>query len=325
MYSPKLNIFDTQIAIKKIKDHFEKRLSEVLNLKRVTAPLFLEKNSGLNDNLNGVEKPVEFSISNNHLEIVHSLAKWKRFALKYYGFKTYQGLYTDMNAIRKDETMDNLHSIYVDQWDFEQIINYNDRNIDYLKNIASKIYGVLKETALYISNEYPILKNNLANELYFITTQELEDKFPLLNPKERENKILREKKSVFLLKIGNKLKSGMPHDGRSPDYDDWNLNGDLLLYHEQLDIAFELMSMGIRVDKEALYNQLKIDNKLDRLKYKFHQDILNDNLPFTIGGGIGQSRMCMFLLNKLHIGEVQSSYWTKEERKRCEKINIKLL
>ncbi len=325
MYESKLNIFDTQIAIKKIKDIFEKRLVEVLKLKRVTAPLFLDVNNGLNDNLNGFEKPVTFNIKNSKLEIVHSLAKWKRYALWYYGFRPYQGLYTDMNAIRKDENIDNLHSIYVDQWDWEKIILKEDRTIDYLKETVKKIYGVLKETNLYICNEYPVLKYQLPNEIYFITTQELEDLYPNLNAKERENKIVREKKAVFLIGIGGKLKSGKIHDGRSPDYDDWDLNGDIILYHEQLDIAFELSSMGIRVDKDSLIKQLNERGELNKLEFDFHKNIINEKLPLTIGGGIGQSRMCMFFLEKMHIGEVQSSFWPEEEKEKCLKNNIILL
>ena len=320
-----LNLIDTLIAIKKIKDHFEQRLSKILKLIRVSAPLFVESNKGINDNLNGVEQPVSFKVGNNDIEIVHSLAKWKRMALAKYNLRMHSGLYTDMNAIRKDEELDEIHSIYVDQWDWEMLIEEKDRNLEFLKSIVTKIYNVLRETEIFIQNEYPNLTPKLGNEIYFITSQELLDMYPDLSAKERENKIVKEKKAVFLLQIGKILSNGNKHDGRSPDYDDFELNGDILVYNPVLDSAFELSSMGIRVNKESLLKQLEQENKLDRLNLEYHQLLLNDKLPLTIGGGIGQSRMCMFFLNKRHIGEVQSSYWPDEVIEKCKKENIELL
>ena len=320
-----LNLIDTLIAIKKIKDHFEQRLSKILKLIRVSAPLFVESNKGINDNLNGVEQPVSFKVGNNDIEIVHSLAKWKRMALAKYNLRMHSGLYTDMNAIRKDEELDEIHSIYVDQWDWEMLIEEKDRNLEFLKSIVTKIYNVLRETEIFIQNEYPNLAPKLGNEIYFITSQELLDMYPDLSAKERENKIVKEKKAVFLLQIGKILSNGNKHDGRSPDYDDFELNGDLLVYNPVFDSAFELSSMGIRVNKESLLKQLEQENKLDRLNLEYHQLLLNDKLPLTIGGGIGQSRMCMFFLNKRHIGEVQSSYWPDEVIEKCKKENIELL
>ena len=320
-----LNLIDTLIAIKKIKDHFEQRLSKILKLIRVSAPLFVESNKGINDNLNGVEQPVSFKVGENDIEIVHSLAKWKRMALAKYNLRMHSGLYTDMNAIRKDEELDAIHSIYVDQWDWEMLIEEKDRNLEFLKTIVTKIYNVLRETEIYLQNEYPNLMPKLANEIYFITSQELLDMYPNLSPKERENQIVKEKKAVFLLQIGKILSNGMKHDGRSPDYDDFELNGDILVYNPVLDSAFELSSMGIRVNKESLLSQLKQENKLDRINLEYHQLLLNDKLPLTIGGGIGQSRMCMFFLNKRHIGEVQTSYWPEEIIEKCKKENIELL
>ena len=320
-----LNLIDTLIAIKKIKDHFEQRLSKILKLIRVSAPLFVESNKGINDNLNGVEQPVSFKVGNNDIEIVHSLAKWKRMALAKYNLRMHSGLYTDMNAIRKDEELDAIHSIYVDQWDWEMVIEEKDRNLEFLKNIVTKIYNVLRETEIYLQNEYPNLTPKLGNEIYFITSEELLNMYPDLSPKERENKIVKEKKAVFLLQIGKILSNGEKHDGRSPDYDDFELNGDILVYNPVLDSAFELSSMGIRVNKETLLSQLKQENKLDRINLEYHQLLLNDKLPLTIGGGIGQSRMCMYFLNKRHIGEVQTSYWPEEVIEKCKKENIELL
>ena len=320
-----LNLIDTLIAIKKIKDHFEQRLSKILKLIRVSAPLFVESNKGINDNLNGVEQPVSFKVGNNDIEIVHSLAKWKRMALAKYNLRMHSGLYTDMNAIRKDEELDEIHSIYVDQWDWEMLIEEKDRNLEFLKSIVTKIYNVLRETEIFIQNEYPNLTPKLGNEIYFITSQELLDMYPDLSAKERENKIVKEKKAVFLLQIGKILSNGNKHDGRSPDYDDFELNGDILVDNPVLDSAFELSSMGIRVNKESLLKQLEQENKLERLNLEYHQLLLNDKLPLTIGGGIGQSRMCMFFLNKRHIGEVQSSYWPDEVIEKCKKENIELL
>ena len=320
-----LNLIDTLIAIKKIKDHFEQRLSKILKLIRVSAPLFVESNKGINDNLNGVEQPVSFKVGNNDIEIVHSLAKWKRMALAKYNLRMHSGLYTDMNAIRKDEELDAIHSIYVDQWDWEMVIEEKDRNLEFLKNIVTKIYNVLRETEIYLQNEYPNLTPKLGNEIYFITSEELLNMYPDLSPKERENKIVKEKKAVFLLQIGKILSNGEKHDGRSPDYDDFELNGDILVYNPVLDSAFELSSMGIRVNKETLLSQLKQENKLDRINLEYHQLLINDKLPLTIGGGIGQSRMCMFFLNKRHIGEVQTSYWPQDIIEKCKKENIELL
>lgn len=325
MYQSKLNLIQTEIAIKKIKDHFENRLAEVLKLRRVSAPLFLEKGSGLNDNLNGTEKPVSFEVDGKTMEIVHSLAKWKRNALYRYGFKSGTGLYADMNAIRKDEKLDAIHSLYVDQWDWEKIIKKEDRNMRTLKSTVRKIYGVLRETEMYIKNEYNYLSHSLPENIFFITTQELEDKYPTLTPKQRERAITKEKKAVFLMQIGDTLKSGIKHDGRSSDYDDWKLNGDILVYNEVLDDSFELSSMGIRVDKDALLYQLEKEGNMDRVNLPYHKMVLDETLPYTIGGGIGQSRMCMFFLEKAHIGEVQASFWPDEEKEKCEKEGIFLL
>ena len=320
-----LNLIDTLIAIKKIKDHFEQRLSKILKLIRVSAPLFVESNKGINDNLNGIEEPVKFKVGTNDIEIVHSLAKWKRMALAKYNLRMHSGLYTDMNAIRKDETLDAIHSIYVDQWDWEMLIEERDRNVEFLKTIVTKIYNVLRETEIFIQNEYPNLIPKLGNEIYFITSQELLDMYPNLSPKEREYMIVKEKKAVFLMQIGKILSNGTKHDGRSPDYDDFMLNGDILVYNPVLDSAFELSSMGIRVNKESLLNQLEQENKMERLNLEYHQALINNELPLTIGGGIGQSRMCMYFLNKRHIGEVQSSYWPEEIIEECKKENIELL
>jgi len=326
-YVTKLDLVDTEKAIKLVKDDFEKRLAENLNLVRVTAPLFVLENSGLNDDLNGVEEPVKFKLKNEdtNLVIVHSLAKWKRMALYRYNFKPYAGLYTDMNAIRKDETLDNIHSIYVDQWDWEQIITYEDRNFAYLKNVVLKIYQAIKDTTSFICSIYPNLENYFPNTIHFLTTSELEELYPHLSPKERENAITKKYGAVFLMQIGVNLKNGLPHDLRAPDYDDWNLNGDILVYYPPLNCAVELSSMGIRVDKNSLYNQLKQKNCLERLNFEYHQKILNNELPFTIGGGIGQSRLCLVLLNKVHIGEVQASYWDKKNLEYAKKHKINLL
>lgn len=325
MYKSKLSLLETEVAIKKIKDHFEKRLSEVLKLTRVSAPMFVEGGRGINDNLNGVETPVGFSVDNHNIEIVHSLAKWKRIALHRYNFNVHTGLYTDMNAIRKDEVLDNIHSIYVDQWDWEKVITKEDRTVNYLQDTVKQIYNVLRETELYIKNEYPVLESHLPETITFITSQELEDMYPDKTPKERENLITKDKGAVFLMQIGNILKSGKKHDGRSPDYDDFKLNGDILVYNPVLQSSFELSSMGIRVDKDSLVQQLKQENELSRLNLDYHQMIMNDVLPYTIGGGIGQSRMCMLFLNKVHIGEVQASFWPMSIKEECEKEGITLL
>ncbi|CRZ34695.1 aspartate-ammonia ligase [Herbinix hemicellulosilytica] len=327
-YKPHLDIKETEIAIKEIKDYFERELAKELNLTRVSAPLFVRANSGLNDNLNGVERPVAFDIKEQNeamVEIVQSLAKWKRLALKRYGFEPGEGLYTDMNAIRRDEETDNIHSIFVDQWDWEKIINKNDRNEETLKQTVRLVYNALKNTEKYIAGKYDYTKEILPDEIYFIKSQELEDRYPNLTPKEREYKIAKEKGAVFIMQIGGNLASGKPHDGRSPDYDDWKLNGDIIVYYPVLDIALELSSMGIRVDEETLMEQLKERNCLERAELPFHKALLNGELPYTIGGGIGQSRICMFYLRKAHIGEVQSSVWPDEVTEEAQKRGIPLL
>lgn len=327
-YHSELNLHDTQIAIKTVKDFFQNLLAERLNLLRVSAPLFVEPSSGLNDNLNGVERPVSFGIKeldDAPAEIVHSLAKWKRFALKKYGFSLGEGLYTDMNAIRRDETTDNIHSIFVDQWDWEKIISKEERTLDTLKTIVKQVYSVLRKTEKYMSIEYDYIQEILPKEIFFITTQELEDMFPDNTPKEREYYITKAKGAVCLMKIGDVLESGERHDGRAPDYDDWALNADILVYYPVLDIALELSSMGIRVDEAALAEQLKKSGCEDRAELPFQKAILNKALPYTVGGGIGQSRICMFFLRKAHIGEVQSSIWPKDIMEEAEKNGIQLL
>ncbi|NLJ98788.1 MAG: aspartate--ammonia ligase [Tissierellia bacterium] len=321
------NIKETQIAIKIIKDYFERGLADKLNLIRVSAPLFVKPETGLNDNLSGVEKPVSFNMTKygKRIEIVQSLAKWKRMALKWYDFKAGEGIYADMDAIRPDEILDPTHSIYVDQWDWEKIILKEDRNEKYLKNVVETIYEVFKGTEKKINTKYPFLKYKLPDKIKFITTQELEDMYPNHKPEEREHLICKEYKAVFLMKIGGKLKSGKPHDGRSPDYDDWELNGDILFWNPVLKEALELSSMGIRVDKKALERQLKEAKEEERMKLPYHKMLLENKLPLTIGGGIGQSRICMFFLEKRHIGEVQASVWTEAIAKECKKENIFLL
>lgn len=325
-YKTLLGIKDTEIAIKKLKDFFERELAGALNLTRVSAPLFVDSQSGLNDDLNGVERPVSFDIfSGKHLEIVHSLAKWKRMALKDYGFEAGEGLYTDMIAIRRDEDTDNIHSMYVDQWDWEKIITKEQRTTETLKAIVEAIYKALKKTEGYICEEYPCIERMLPEQITFVTTQELEDKFPQFTAKEREKAIAKECGAVFIMQIGGALKSGKPHDGRAPDYDDWSLNGDIIVYYPVLDIALELSSMGIRVDEEALERQLKIRNCEDRKKLAFHKALLERKLPYTVGGGIGQSRICMYFLRKAHIGEVHSSYWDEETINLFKEKGISLL
>lgn len=327
-YTSKLSLKETEIAIKKVKDFFEENLSKTLNLTRVSAPLFLDATSGVNDNLNGIERPVSFdmiAIDGSNLEIVQSLAKWKRLALHRYKFNIGEGIYTDMNAIRRDEKLDNLHSIYVDQWDWEKVISKDARNIATLKDTVKKIYSIFKATENYTNSLYPYLKKSLPDEISFITTQELEDMYPNLSEKEREDAICRQRKAVFLMSIGDTLKSGKKHDGRSPDYDDWSLNGDILFYYPLLDKAFELSSMGIRVDKKTLESQLIKAHCEERKTLPFHQLLLNEKLPQTIGGGIGQSRICMFFLQKAHIGEVQTSVWDENTIKTCKENNIEIL
>ncbi|MCF6465902.1 aspartate--ammonia ligase [Clostridium sp. Cult2] len=323
----KLNVKGTQIGIKIIKDFFERELAKKLNLIRVSAPLFVRPESGLNDNLSGVEKAVSFNMRkyNEEIEIVQSLAKWKRMALKRYGFKIGEGIYADMDAIRPDEILDNIHSIYVDQWDWEKVISKEDRNEEYLKKTVEAIYQVFKRTEKKINSIYPFLENKLPERIKFITTQELEDKYPDKSPKDREHLICKEHKAVFLMQIGGKLKSGNPHDGRSPDYDDWELNGDILFWNPVLGEALELSSMGIRVDEKSLEEQLKIAGAEERKKLTYHKMLLEGKLPLTIGGGIGQSRICMYFLEKKHIGEVQASIWTDNIIEECEMEDIFLL
>ena len=326
-YNHPLDIRETEHAIKYIKDYFEKDLALKLKLTRVSAPLFVRTKTGLNDNLNGVERPVSFDIKNDfdNVEIVHSLAKWKRSALKRYGFQIGEGLYTDMNAIRRDEDLDNLHSIYVDQWDWEKNIAYSDRTVDVLKETVKVIYQVMKDTEQFIFKKYRVLKPVLPQDIFFITSQELENLYPNLSPKDREDAICLEKKAVFIMQIGDLLRSNQKHDGRAPDYDDWKLNGDILVYNPILKRAFELSSMGIRVDEKSLLEQLTKSNCLNRLDYPFHKAIMNKELPYSMGGGIGQSRLCMFYLQKAHIGEVQASIWPEDIELLCEEKNIKLL
>lgn len=327
-YTHPLNIRETEVAIKYIKDYFEHDIASKLNLTRVSAPLFVRKNTGLNDDLNGVERPVKFEIkalNDEPVEVVHSLAKWKRYALKRYGFRVGEGLYTDMNAIRRDEDLDNLHSIYVDQWDWEKNIGQDARTFEVLKDTVEKIYEVIKDTELAVYQRYPHFRPVLPQTITFISSQELEDRYPTLSPKEREDEICKEKKAVFIYQIGDLLKSGQKHDGRAPDYDDWSLNGDIVVYNPILERAFELSSMGIRVDEKALEQQLKKANAEDRKHYPFHQSLLKGELPYSMGGGIGQSRLCMFYLKKAHIGEVQASIWPDDMADACLNQNIKLL
>ncbi len=326
-YQNKLDVLETQKAIKFIKERFEIYLAKKLSLLRVSAPLFVKNGSGLNDGLSGVEKPISFEVKNidDTVEIVHSLAKWKRQALGKYNFALHTGLYTDMNAIRKDETLDFMHSIYVDQWDWEVVISNEDRKLSYLRKIVRKIYSSLYKVSLDIEKKYPELKNQLAKDIVFISTKELEKRYPELSRKEREDAICREYKSVFLYQIGNKLKDKMPHDSRAADYDDWNLNGDILVYNPLYDMAFELSSMGIRVNKDRLLKQLKAANELSKVDNPYCQAIINDKIPLTIGGGIGQSRLSMFLLQKAHIGEVQVSIWDEKEINSLKEKGIFLL
>ena len=327
-YHSALNLHDTQIAIKTVKDFFQNLLAERLNLARVSAPLFVDPTSGLNDNLNGVERPVTFDIKEQNgreAEVVQSLAKWKRYALKKYGFGYGEGIYTDMNAIRRDEVADNTHSIFVDQWDWERIITKDERNLNILKETVKTVYKCLRKTEKFMAIQYDYIEEILPKDIFFITSQELEDRYPDLTPKEREYTITKEKGAVFIMQIGGVLASGERQDGRSPDYDDWSLNGDLIVYYPVLDIALELSSMGIRVNADALRAQLKECGCQSRAKLPFQKSILNGTLPQTIGGGIGQSRICMFFLRKAHIGEVQCSVWPMETREVMDVMNIQLL
>ena len=327
-YHSELNLHDTQIAIKTVKDFFQNLLSQRLNLSRVSAPLFVDPDSGLNDNLNGVERPVTFDIKEQNgreAEVVQSLAKWKRYALKKYGFSYGEGLYTDMNAIRRDEITDNIHSIFVDQWDWEKIIKKDERTIATLMDTVKVVYKCLRKTEKYMAIQYDYIEEILPHDIFFVTTQELADMFPDNTPNEREYYIAKAKGAVCIMKIGDVLENGERHDGRAPDYDDWSLNADIVVYYPVLDIALELSSMGIRVDKKALLSQLKKAGCEERKDLPFQKAIINEELPYTIGGGIGQSRICMFFLRKAHIGEVQSSLWPEDMIAQCEENGVQLL
>ena len=327
-YHSELDLKETQIAIKKVKDFFQNQLAAELNLQRVSAPLFVDPESGLNDNLNGVERPVSFGIKEQNerkAEIVQSLAKWKRYALGRYGFQPGQGLYTDMNAIRRDEDTDNIHSIYVDQWDWERVITKEERNRETLHRIVKNVYEALHVTEKYVENKFEYVHCILPEQITFVTSQELEDMYPDDSPKDREYKFARIHGAIFIEQIGGRLKSGEKHDGRAPDYDDWSLNGDIIVYYPVTDIALELSSMGIRVDEESLDRQLTLADCNERRELPFHKMLLNGELPLTMGGGIGQSRLCMLMLGTCHIGEVQASLWDKETIEACEKAGITLL
>lgn len=327
-YESPIDLMESQRAIKKIKDYFQQELAYGLSLRRVSAPLFVDPRTGLNDNLNGVERRVSFTlkdIDELEVEVVQSLAKWKRMALGKYNIQPGHGIYTDMNAIRRDEELDNLHSAYVDQWDWEKVITKEQRTEEYLKETVTTIYNALKNLGDYVNRLYRDIQTELPNEIFFITTQELEDMYPNMTAKEREDAITKEHGAVFIMKIGGQLKSGKKHDGRSPDYDDWELNGDIILWNEVLDRAFEISSMGIRVDADAMRRQLETEGCMDRAELPFQKAILNDELPYTIGGGIGQSRLCMYFLRKAHIGEVQASVWPQEMIETCASHKIYLL
>ena len=327
-YTPEIDYMESQRAIKKIKDFFQQELAYGLKLRRVSAPLFVAPETGLNDNLNGVERTVSFTVKDmdeKEVEVVQSLAKWKRMALGRYNIKPGTGLYTDMNAIRRDEELDNLHSIYVDHWDWEKAINKEDRTTEYLHQVVTRLYIALKNLNDFVNRHYNELKTDLPNEIFFITSQELEDMYPDLDVKAREDAICKEKRAVFIEKIGGALKSGKPHDGRAPDYDDWELNGDILLWNDILECAFEISSMGIRVDEESMLRQLQIAGAMERADMDFHKKILNCELPYSIGGGIGQSRLCMYFLRKAHIGEVQAAIWPEDMIRECEANDIFLL
>ncbi|MBQ9520270.1 MAG: aspartate--ammonia ligase [Acholeplasmatales bacterium] len=326
-YQSKLNLLETEIAIKFVKDTFERDLAEKLHLTRVSAPLFVFPKTGLNDNLCGWERRVNFDIRGvkDEVEIVQSLAKWKRNALARYGFVNHTGLYTDMNAIRRDEDLDTMHSAYVDQWDWEKIITKEDRTVEYLKKTVKDIYSVIRKLEDKVVGKFPKLFVELPEEITFITSEELLQKYPDKEASEREYLITKEKKAVFIMNIGNVLSNGKPHDGRAADYDDWALNGDILLYYDVLDIAFEISSMGIRVDSKSIVSQIKEHHEEYKLENPYVQDVINDRLPLTIGGGIGQSRLCMFMLRKAHIGEVQASVWTDEDIETLKKNNITVL
>ena len=327
-YSPVIDLMESQRAIKKIKDYFQQELAYGLSLRRVSAPLFVDPKTGLNDNLNGVERRVSFTlkdIDEMEVEVVQSLAKWKRMALGKYGIEPGHGIYTDMNAIRRDEELDNLHYVYVDQWDWEKVITKDQRTEAYLKETVVTIYNSLKNLGDYVNRLYKDLYTELPNEIFFVTTQELEDMYPDLTPKEREDAVTKDHRAVFIMKIGGRLRSGEKHDGRSPDYDDWELNGDIILWNDILDRAFEISSMGIRVDADAMARQLKAEGCQERAELPFQKAVLENKLPYTIGGGIGQSRLCMYFLRKAHIGEAQVSVWPDEMVEACKANNIYLL
>ena len=326
-YVSALGLYETQKAISILREKFESSISSKLNLMRVSAPLFVEGNSGINDDLNGVERPVSFDIPNANKEgqVVHSLAKWKRMALYRYGFKPGSGLYTDMNAIRRDELMDNTHSVYVDQWDWEKVISLEDRTIDYLKSTVLDIVQAVVDTNEAVKAEFPVITTDISPDVTFITSQELEDMYPSLTPKERENAFVREHHTTFIMQIGKKLKSGNVHDGRAPDYDDWEMNGDIMFWDDVLKTALEVSSMGIRVDKDSMDKQLRESGCDERRSLPFHKLLLNGTLPLTIGGGIGQSRLCMLLLQKAHIGEVQVSIWDNNTLDICKNAGVVLL
>ncbi|MEA4984935.1 Aspartate--ammonia ligase [bioreactor metagenome] len=336
-YKPLLNLQQTEVGIAKIKDFFQANLSAELRLRRVTAPLFVLRGTGLNDDLNGVERAVNFPIKDMQdvrAEVVHSLAKWKRVTLADYDIENGYGIYTDMNAIRADEELGNIHSLYVDQWDWERIMTAEERNIDFLKIIVKRIYATLLRTEYLVSESFPQIRPILPDEIQFIHAEELRQLYPDLSPKEREFKITQQYGAVFIIGIGAKLGDGEKHDGRAPDYDDWTtpgekglpgLNGDILLWNPILEMPLEISSMGIRVDKEALLRQLELENKTDRLELYFHKRLIEDSLPLSIGGGIGQSRLCMFFLRKAHIGEIQASIWPDDMRKACDEAGIFLI
>lgn len=325
-YKAQLNLIETQVAIKELKDFFERNLAHTLNLVRVSAPLFVNPQTGLNDDLSGVERPVSFDYkAGGEAQIIHSLAKWKRNALGEYGFSLEQGLYTDMNAIRRDEDLDNIHSIYVDQWDWEKVIDASSRNVEYLREIVDKIYDVFLQTEQFVNSKYSYLERKLPDKIYFIDSQELENLYPDLSAKERERRIAKERKAVFIARIGCELNSGKPHDNRAPDYDDWELNGDIIFYNPILEDAIELSSMGIRVNDKSLLKQLKQSNHEERLNLSYHKSVLENKIPLTIGGGIGQSRICMFFLQKAHIGEVHASLWDQHSMEVCKEAGVVLL
>lgn len=326
-YQSLLSLRETECAIKVCKDIFERELSAALNLQRVSAPIIVKQGSGINDDLNGVERKVQFDIKEIGVmaEVVQSLAKWKREALYRYGFGIGEGLYTDMNALRRDDDVDNLHSIFVDQWDWERVIVRENRNQEFLHEIVLKVVKAVAQTKRILMQKFPQLKQEISENVYFITSQELEDKYPDLTPEEREIEITREHQTVFIGQIGNFLKSGKKHGGRAPDYDDWQINGDIFVWSDALDTAIEISSMGVRVDKESLLRQLALSDANERLEFAYHQGIVNEKLPLTIGGGIGQSRICMVLLEKVHIGEVQASVWPEKMLEECKKNGIEIL